>query len=562
MQTPFGSGPRSLTPHTYPGSGPPYAYGPYGLAPHQAHQGAGGHHHGNGTWSAVAAQRPENFQRLPHQSGSPAHDGRSNYDARGCALGYDPFSGFAPAPTFNEFGNAAYLQPRPAAEPFNGFGAAEAYQQQQRAEAAAEQQQRAEAAAEQQRAEAAAEAGRMEDRFSAMGADINNLAGLMRQIEHRLAAATPSEGSEDSAASMPPMETPVPSGAASFIPSVPAGFVRATPPEPTPNLRPPPPEEHRPLPPEETRRTNAPAHWGRTPLSGREYEARAAPIAPEVKDQFKDIVQPRFGANWKTDLDPAKLGPWLTRLKGRLISHDIRICPVLEMNEHLWFNLTSTGDAYANWLIKANLWVSGQIVDQFDSTSKRVDNFFSKHAFSEYMHGRNLLRILEGLYNVTSGPELRAAELALERFVPFVMGMSADDAQHAAFEQLRLRGRLPPSSWSGAIGAESLLLFQKLPDEYTFKQTRLDEWYKGEVKNEPAWSLTELIKIIPQWLEKPPSARTSLRSSRRSTSWPRPTQPLRRARAAGRFRQDTSQRATASCAARRTATWTSAQSSA
>jgi len=66
--------------------------------------------------------------------------------------------------------------------------------------------------------------------------------------------------------------------------------------------------------------------------------------------------------------------------------------------------------------------------------------------------------------------------------------------------------RRPPLGVN-AIGAESLMLLKKLPDEYTFKQTRLDEWYKGEVKNEPAWSLVELIKIIPQWLElAPPSA--------------------------------------------------------
>ena len=188
------------------------------------------------------------------------------------------------------------------------------------------------------------------------------------------------------------------------------------------------------------------------------------------------------------------------------MAHDVRLGPVLDLGEHVWFNLTSTNDVQAAWYIKANLWVGGQIVDQFDTTSKRVNNFFSTNNFAEYMYGRKLLAILERLYHVTSGPELRAAELASERFVPFVMGMSADDAQHAAFEQLRLRGRLPPSSRSGAIGAESLLLLEKLPDEYTFKQTRLDEWYKGEVKNEPAWSLAELIKIIPQWLEKPPSA--------------------------------------------------------
>jgi len=164
---------------------------------------------------------------------------------------------------------------------------------------------------------------------------MRNMNDLMRQLVDCLPAATPSEGStEDSAASLPPMETPaavslppmetlVPSYAALF-PSIPAGFVRATPPEPTPEHRPPTPEghhpptpeEHRPPPPEETRRTNALAHWGRTPLSGREYEAHAAPIVPEFKDHFKDIANPRFGANWKTDLDPAKLGRGSCGSKG------------------------------------------------------------------------------------------------------------------------------------------------------------------------------------------------------------------------------------------------------
>jgi len=178
--------------------------------------------------------------------------------------------------------------------------------------------------------------------------------------------------------------------------------------------------------------------------------------------------------------------------------------PVLDLSEHAWFNLTSANDAQAAWYIKANLWVGGQIVDQFDATSKRVDNFFSTNAFTEYMYGRKLLTILERLYHVTSGPELRAAELASDSFVPFVMGMSPVDAEHAAFEQLRLHGRLPPFSRGDAVGAKSLLLLKKLPDAYTFKQTRLDEWYKGEVKNEPAWSLVQLIKIIPQWLGLPP----------------------------------------------------------
>jgi len=71
----------------------------------------------------------------------PAHDGRINYDARDFALGYDPFSGAALAPTFNDVGNAA-LYPQPQLDEenrrFNGFGAAEAHQQQQRAAAAPE----------------------------------------------------------------------------------------------------------------------------------------------------------------------------------------------------------------------------------------------------------------------------------------------------------------------------------------------------------------------------------------------------------------------------------------
>jgi len=225
---------------------------------------------------------------------------------------------------------------------------------------------------------------------------------------------------------------------------------------------------------------------------------------PEFKDQFKDIASPRFDQNWKTDLDPAKLSSWLSRLRGRLMAHNARLGPVLDLDEHAWFNLTSTNDAQANWYIKANLWVGGQIVDQFDATSKRVENFFSTNNFAEFMYGRKLLAILERLYHVTSGPELRAAQLAPDSFVPFVMGMSPVDAEHAAFEQLRLHGRLPSASRNTAVGAESLLLLEKLPDAYMFKQTQLDEWYKGEVKNEPAWSLVELIKIIPRWLRPPP----------------------------------------------------------
>jgi len=160
--------------------------------------------------------------------------------------------------------------------------------------------------------------------------------------------------------------------------------------------------------------------------------------------------------------------------------------PVLDLSEHSWFNLTSANDAQAAWYIKANLWVGGQIVDQFDATSKRVDNFFSTNAFTEYVYGGKLLTVLERLYHVTSGPELRAAEPASDSFVPFVMGMSPVDAEHAAFEQLQLHRRLPPSSRGDAVGAESLLLLKKLPDAYTFKQTRLDEWYKGEVNQERA----------------------------------------------------------------------------
>ena len=94
-----------------------------------------------------------------------------------------------------------------------------------------------------------------------MNENLANLAGLLRQIVHRLPAATPSEGSaEDPAAAVPLMDTPVTPADASFLPSVPAGFAPATPPKPTP--------EHHPPPPEEARRTNALAHWGRTPLSG------------------------------------------------------------------------------------------------------------------------------------------------------------------------------------------------------------------------------------------------------------------------------------------------------
>jgi len=341
-------------------------------------------------------QTPENFQRLPHQSGSPAYDGRINYDARGFALGYEAFSGAAPATTFSGFGNTALDHPQPQLEEirrFNGFGAADAHQQQQRAAAEAA------GAHQQQQQRAAAEAGRQREmnvRLNAMDTNMKNMNDAVRQLIDRLPAATPSEGSsEDSAASLPSMETPAPHPVetpvplfAALLPSPPAGFVRATPPEPPPEHRPPTPEErhpptpeeHRPPPREETRRTNAPAHWVRTPWSGREYEAHAAPIVPESKDQFKDIASPRFGPNWKTDLDPAKLGPWLSRLGGRLIAHDVRLGPVLDLGEHACFNLTSTNDAQAAWYIKANLWVGGQIVDQFDATSKRVDNFFSTNA--------------------------------------------------------------------------------------------------------------------------------------------------------------------------------------
>jgi len=252
MQTPFGSGPRSLAPHTYPGSGPPYAHGSYGLAPHQAHQGAGGHHHGNGTWSGAAAQTPENFQRLPHQGGSPAHDGRINYDARGFALGYEAFSGAAPATAFSGFGNTALYHPQPQLKEIrrsNGFSAVDAHQQQQcaAAEAAGAHQQQ------QQRAAAEAEAGHQREldvRLNTIDMNMKNMNDALRQLVDRRPAATPSEGSsEDPAASLPsvetpaadslphPVETPVPSFAA-LLPSPPAGFVRATLPEPPPEHRP------------------------------------------------------------------------------------------------------------------------------------------------------------------------------------------------------------------------------------------------------------------------------------------------------------------------------------
>ena len=283
---------------------------------------------------------------------------------------------------------------------FNGFGAADAHQQQQRAAAEAA------GAHQQQQQRAAAEAGRqreMDVRLNAMDMKMKNMNDAVRQLIDHLPAATPSEGSsEDSAASLPsmetpaadslpfPVETPVLSFAALLPSSPPAVFVRATPPEPPPEHRPPTPEERHPPTPEAGGAPPAAAGGdaphkragalGSDAVVGRDYEAHAAPIVPKSKDQFKDIASPRFGPNWKTDLDPAKLGPWLSRLGGRLIAHDVRLGPVLDLGEHACFNLTSTNDAQAAWYIKANLWVGGQIVDQFDATSKRVDNFFSTNA--------------------------------------------------------------------------------------------------------------------------------------------------------------------------------------
>jgi len=149
---------------------------------------------------------------------------------------------------------------------------------------------------EHERAEAAAGVERQLELFNVMHENVANLAGLLRQIVHRLPAATPSEGSaEDPAAVVPLMDTSVTPADASFLPPVPAGFAQATPPKPTP--------EHHPPPPEEACRMNAPAHWRRTPLSGGEFEARAEPAVlgaaadePEQRARANRAEAARAGA--------------------------------------------------------------------------------------------------------------------------------------------------------------------------------------------------------------------------------------------------------------------------